>query len=91
MGAYCTSAWTFIFVANIPKLLTMCACSIDDCDGHTQVVAGSTEACRRAGHYCITVFVVGPLIDKALAPIMAAIASLAPTGEWCALPTAQKC
>jgi hypothetical protein len=86
MDAYCTNAWTFIFVAHIPKLLTMAAAAL--------MIAAATPRLPRLWQQsaaalvitALTVFAVGPLFDKAMSPVMAAIAGLAPTGEWCALP-----
>jgi hypothetical protein len=86
MDAYCTKAWTFIFVANISKLLTMAIAAL-------MIVTVTPKLLRLwqkvAGALLITaltVFVLGPLIDKAMAPVMAAIAGLAPSAEWCTLP-----
>jgi hypothetical protein len=86
MDAYCTNAWIFIFVANIPKLLTMALAAL-------MIVTAAPKLPlnwqKIAGALVITAlgaFVTGPLFDKAMAPLMGAIAGLAPTGEWCALP-----
>jgi hypothetical protein len=86
MDAYCTTAWTFIFVANIQKLLTMALAAV-------MIVAAAPRLPRLwqklAGALVITaisVFAVSPLVGKAMGPVMAAIANLAPQGEWCTLP-----
>jgi len=86
MDAYCTTAWTFIFVANIQKVLTMALAAV-------MIVAATPKLPlvwqKVAGALVITAltaFVIGPLIDRAMAPVMLAIAHLAPQSEWCTLP-----
>jgi len=86
MDAYCTTAWAFIFVANSQKVLTMAIASL-------MIVAATPKLPlvwqKLAGAIVITsltAFAIGPLIGKGMAPVMAAIAHLAPQGEWCTLP-----
>jgi hypothetical protein len=86
MNAYCTNAWTFTFVASIQKLLSMALAAL-------MIVAATRRLPRfwqkLAGALAITAvtaFVLGPLIAKLIEPAMAALAHLAPQGEWCALP-----
>ncbi|WP_426699884.1 hypothetical protein ACPPVV_10745 [Rhodanobacter sp. Col0626] len=86
MAGYCTNAWVFAFVSNIPTLLgiaTMCA----------MVVAASPHL-RRPWQLLVAAtimaalatFAFSPLISMAFAPLMKAMASLAPQSEWCTLP-----
>jgi hypothetical protein len=86
MDAYCTNAWTFIFVTHIPKVMTMALAAL--------MIVLATPRLPRIWQMligallitAITVFAIGPVIDKAMTQVMAAIAGVAPTGEWCTLP-----
>jgi hypothetical protein len=86
MDAYCTNAWVFIFVSHVPKLMTMALAALmivlaaPKLPRLWQILAGALLVTA------ITVFAVGPAIDRAMAPVMVALAGLAPTGEWCTLP-----
>jgi hypothetical protein len=86
MDAYCTTAWTFIFVANSQAVLTTAFASL--------LIVAVTSKLRLIWQNVVgaivitalTAFVIGPLIGAAMGPIMAAVAPLAPKSEWCALP-----
>ena len=86
MAGYCTHAWVFAFVSNIPKLLGIAiVCAL--------VVAASPYL-RRAWQQLVAatilaafaMFALSPLLGMAFAPVMKAIAGLAPQSEWCTLP-----
>ena len=86
MAGYCTHAWAFAFVSNMPRLVGMAiVCAL--------VVAASPYL-RRAWQQLVAatilaalaMFALSPLINMAFAPLMKAIASLAPQSEWCTLP-----
>lgn len=86
MAGYCTNAWVFAFVSNIPKLLgiaIVCAIVVATTPrlllAWQQIVAATIIA-------ALARFALSPLIGMAAAPLMKSIASLAPQGEWCALP-----
>jgi hypothetical protein len=86
MEGYCTTAWIFAFVGNIPKLLTIALSSA--------MIVAATPRLRRAWQEvlaavvltAITTFAATPLIGAAFGPIMESIARLAPQSEWCTLP-----
>jgi hypothetical protein len=86
MDAYCTTAWTFIFVANGQKVLTMALASLMIVSATPKLPLVWQKVAGAIVITGLTSFVVGPLIDKAMGPVMAAIAHLAPQSEWCALP-----
>jgi hypothetical protein len=86
MDAYCTNAWIYIFVANIAKLLTMALAALLIVTAAPRLLLLWQKIAGALVITALSVYVVGPLLGKAMAPLMAAIAHLAPTGEWCALP-----
>jgi hypothetical protein len=86
MAGYCTHAWVFAFVANIPKLLSLAiVCAL---------IVAATPRLRLAWQRTVAavvlaafaMFAVNPLLGMAFAPVMKSIASLAPQSEWCTLP-----
>ncbi len=90
MAGYCTNAWVFAFISNIPKLLGIAiVCAI---------VAAAAPRLRLAWQKIVAatiiaafaMFALSPLIGMALAPLMKSIASLAPQSEWCTLPYGPK-
>jgi hypothetical protein len=86
MDAYCTTAWTFMFVANIPKLLMMALAAAMIAAAAPRLPLVSRKVAGALVITALSEFVVGPLIGKAMGPVMAAIAHLAPQSEWCTLP-----
>lgn len=86
MEGYCTNAWVFAFVSNIPKLLGMavlCAFIVVAAprlhDVWQKVIVAAIIA-------ALAMFALTPAIGMAIAPVMKSIANLAPQSEWCALP-----
>ncbi len=86
MDGYCTDAWVFIFVSNVPKLLNLAiTCAI---------VAAAAPRLRLAWQTTLAAVIIAalvmfafiPLISMAFAPVMKSIANLAPQSEWCKLP-----
>jgi hypothetical protein len=86
MQAYCTDAWIFAFVGNIPKVLTIAVSSAIIVALTPRLQPIWQKVMAAFGIAALSMFAVTPLLGAAMAPVMQAIAHLAPQGEWCALP-----
>jgi hypothetical protein len=86
MDGYCTNAIVFMWVSNVPKLLSIAVvCGL---------VVFMTPKLHNAWQKlaaaivitAIYIYAATPLFGAAWGPVMSLIARLAPTGEWCKLP-----
>jgi hypothetical protein len=86
MAGYCTHAWLFAFVSNIPKLLSLAIVSaiVVAVTPRISGIVRKTVAAVILAAFAI--FALNPLIGMAFAPVMQSIANLAPQSEWCTLP-----
>jgi hypothetical protein len=86
MEGYCTTAWVFAFVGNVPKLLAgALSCALIILAAPKLVLAWQ-KVIAAIVIATFTTFVAGPLIGAAMGPVMESMASLAPQSEWCTLP-----
>jgi hypothetical protein len=86
MDAYCTTAWVFPFVSNIPKLLTIALGTALALLAAPRLALLWQKVAAAVVIMGITTYIANPLWGWSLQPIMHSIAALAPQGEWCELP-----
>lgn len=86
MDGYCTNSFVFMFVDNVPKLLTMATlCGLVVLitpllkQFWKKVVASAVLA-------ALFMFAITPIMGAVWSPVMDALDHLAPTSEWCTLP-----
>lgn len=86
MEAYCTTAWVFSFIGNIPKLLAIALSSALIVVATPRLPRVWQKAAAALALTALTMFVATPLLGAAMGPVMQSISYLAPQSEWCVLP-----
>lgn len=86
MEGYCTTAWTFAFVSNGAQILRFAVLSVLIVAVAPWVKGLWRKVLAAAAITALGKFAIAPVVSVLFAPVMAAVAGLAPQSEWCTLP-----
>ncbi len=86
MQGYCTTAFLFAFVGNVPTLLTIALSSALVVAAAPRLPLLWQKVVGAAVITALAVFAASPLFGAVWGHVMQSISNLAPTGEWCTLP-----